>query len=85
VSQDSTEELIKHKLYCWLDSGRECGSDCVVFDRRGALDTTGQHTLCRLCNHLDGLCRSNVSVAQFLKTLLKNRKMPGSDIAPPSV
>lgn len=86
MAQSSIEESpIKVKLYCWFDSGRECGSDCVVFDRRGATDTTGKHTLCLLCNHLDGVCKSNITIARFLETLLKSRKMPGADVEPPSV
>lgn len=76
--------VIKHKLYCWMDSTRQCGSDCVVFDLKGAEDTSGKYTMCKLCNHLDGLCRSNVTIARFLETVTK-KNIPGVNIPPPSV
>lgn len=84
MDEPSTESVVEIKLYCWMDSGRVCGSDCVAFDRRGAVDTTGKHTTCKLCNHLDGVCRSNVSIARFLEAVMK-RSIPGTNVPPPPV
>ena len=83
MDQSSIDTI--NKLYCWIDPERECGSDCVVFDRKGALDTSGKHTQCLLCNHLDGICKGTISIAKLLSKLDKNKRMPGTDIPPPSV
>lgn len=76
---------IPHTVYCWVSRQRKCGADCVAFDRGGALDTTGQHTSCLLCNHLDGLCRSLITVARHIDKVQRNKPMPGVGVPPPPV
>ena len=79
MPEPSTE--MPHTIYCWLDRQRKCGSDCVAFDRNGAMDTTGDHTSCTLCNSLDGICRALVHVVRQTKM----KPMPGANVPPPVV
>ena len=83
MSEPSTE--MPHTIYCWMDRARKCGADCVAFDRNGAMDTTGEHTSCLLCNQVDGVCRALISIARNIDKTQKSKLMPGANVPPPPV
>jgi len=72
-----------HRAYCFMERERQCRGDCVAFDTNGARDTSGRLTSCRLLNDVAGVRAAIVTIGKHFR--LKDKELPGADLAPPRV